>query len=313
LHDGDLPVTGARLAVLVFAFSVNVIACADAADAPDDANTPDASEVPTVAAFRERYCALIDPCCSAAGRGSCGATVNEAASLGTYDPQGGADCVQKLEERRGSADFCETLTVDMLSSLTLDTRFCGPVFRTPGNVAPGGECSWDADCRADPGGVATCLGTTCTVVVDGKAGDACSGTTTSNHTLHLYREPVAEHSVICDHDKSLYCDDTTSVCVTRAAELGSPCESIFYCAGSLYCNAERVCAARLAPGATCANVFGECEGFNYCPAGRLCGTLNTLPTGAACENVVGEPAQCISEYCTNGVCESSLQWLCGAR
>jgi hypothetical protein len=304
-------VTPAKLVVLAcVAVWADVVGCANDREAPDDTNASGDVEAPTATAFREQYCALIDPCCSAAGFGACGPVVNEATSQGTYDARAGSDCIRKLGEHREDPDFCESLSVHMLSSVSLQNGFCGPVFRTPGNVAPGGACDWDADCRPDSRGVATCLVGMCTVVVDGNPGDACVGTVRDG--LYL-SDSAPGPAVICDHGKSLYCDDTAHVCVTRNTELGTPCESLFDCTGSQYCNAERICAARVASGATCAKIFGECEGGVYCSDSLRCELPGTLPGGAACENVVGAPPECASEYCTDGTCESPLLWLCAPR
>jgi hypothetical protein len=260
----------------------------------------------TVAAFREQYCAIIDPCCAAAGlQMKCAAVVDAASAAAGYYAGAAQACIDGLRARQSSPDFCRSIgsPFEAAPSWYGAAVACERVFSARGTVAPGGACIASSDCAAMPGASARCIEERCIQIRRGKLGDACFGTESAEFGLGVMFATPQSEGALCEHADNLHCDETTFVCAAARA-LGETCDGTLDCAADAYCPyPTRTCAARLPLGSTCTTDEGACRDPGIC-SNDSC--VAPLLAGAACTN---DTVTCASRYC-DGTCRDALPLLC---
>jgi len=276
--------------------------------------------------FATEYCALIDPCCTAAGLGSqCAGQLGGAVFDYDFDPAAAATCLDALHARQAGADFCAGLAT-VSQSWNNDSAVlpeCVGVFkkRGGGTVAPGGTCTDDTDCAPGPTGRSACVfdvfragaaggfAEIC-VEISPTPGDACLGTAASGSGFSGVTTPPAD-GVFCDRDRGLICDDATLICVA-APVLGDHCTSSIECeSASTYCDFDTSsCATKRVAGQSCANYFGQCVDGTYCNrTTSQCTAQGGKGASCSSENVL--PSACKAGYCgSDGTCPSPLTPIC---
>jgi len=280
-------------------------------------------------AFATEYCALVDPCCAAAGLGSqCTGTLAGAALSLQFDAAAATACLDALHARQAGADFCGGLAT-VHPSWNNDSAVlpeCAGVFKpyggVVGSVGLGDACSDDTDCEAGPTGRSACvfdifragasggLNEIC-VGISGTPGDGpCIGTAGVMSGFSGVADPPAA-GVFCDRGQGLICSDTTHLCVA-APGLGDPCTGSIECEGAAtYCDFNiAACATRHAAGQPCNDAFGVCVDGTYCNRTTSQCTAQG-GQGAACSTTFQLPSDCKAGYCgSDGICPSPLTPLC---
>jgi hypothetical protein len=275
--------------------------------------------------FGQEFCQLLEPCCADAGLSTsgtlCQAFVNEATSMGTYNPTAGQACISALQAASKSATFC----TDFGGNLPQ----CNNVFGTKGGAAaPGQPCNTSNDCAKASGGSAICYSvtnfvdggtnstSTCVQTQSGKAGQSPCVATVQGNTTYFGLTPGAPPAMgyTCDIADGVYCDSTTQKCTALATTNQT-------CSGNQQCVTTDYCAIGGTNGSTCqprTPLSSPCNAFgtNQCVAGAYCDTnSNTckpqIANGASCTT----SQECASNNCNNGKCSGTtnlgLGLLCG--
>lgn len=278
--------------------------------------------------FAAQYCALVDPCCTAAGVGSqCAGLLAGAAFEGPFDATAAAACLEALRQRQAGPDFCGGLAVvrNVYNSWAVAPE-CAAVFATHqiGSTPPGEVCTADSACAPGPNGGAVCVydifrGTsdfskkTCVQITATVSDGPCIGTGDATSGSFTGTADAPAQGVFCDKSKGVICDDATHRCVPVHG-LGEACQSTVECDDvTQYCNfavGTPTCAARLPIGATCVGMgFGECDGKGYCNDTTKQCTAPKAP-GAVCTSSNSIGPECLAGYCNNGICPSQLGQVC---
>ena len=276
--------------------------------------------------FGQQFCQLLEPCCADAGLSTsgtvCQAFVNEATSMGTYNPTAGQACISALQAASKSSTFCTDFGGDLPQ--------CNDVFGTNGRGAgPGKPCNTASDCAKAPGGSAICYSvtnfvdggtnstSTCVQTQKGTSGQGpCVGTIQGNTTYFaLTAGAPPGMGYTCDVADGVYCDSTTQKCTALAAT-GQACNGNQECVTSDYCaiggTNGSTCQPRTPLDSPCSfGVTNQCVAGAYCDANS--GTCKTqIANGSACST----SQECASGNCNNGKCSGTnslaLGLLCGS-
>jgi hypothetical protein len=270
-------------------------------------------------AFVTEFCALLEPCCEAAGLSTTGQSCQAFASASTqaaYDPSAGAACLAAMQQESTGGTVCATLGGDIPQ--------CSQLFApVQGSAQPGEPCEQSSDCASASDGGAACYAelvdggsstSVCIETVSGQAGDGpCIGTQGGAGTTYDWTSDAAlpTRVYVCSAANGTTCDASSGTCVA-VATVGQPCAQDSDCVTSAYCepaDGGGQCAPRLANGASCAGAFSGCLSTSTCdPSSMTCQPL--LSPGSPCTTA----AQCASGDCANQVCvveSSGLLELCG--
>lgn len=272
----------ARAQAVAF-FAASVMACSSGGGAPAGGPGGVASDDPEAffAAWKQKYCDALTPCCLAGGvyhdPASCktwysGSQISKAVSMGiAFDGGMAATCLRELDTWYASC-----------SNWGPGPDSCNHVFR--GTVPAGGACTIDAECASPATGQATCLGDKCQVEAVVPAAGSCGIISTSITN-------VCGAGSYCPRPT----DGATSTCVAHA-EVGAACTERA-CVPDAYCDPTTTkCIRRLAAGGPCTET-AQCERSAFCD-GTACVPKKQL--GESCT----QDAQCYAG-CLSGVCGAS--------
>lgn len=301
---------------------IGAVACSSSSSGGGGGDSSSAS------GFIDSYCSYVASCCGAEGTPSDGSQCRTLLSLsgGAYDPAAGSACLDAVKKAAADdAGWC----ADQSSS---DQAACNGAFKKTGqgSVAPGGKCGSDSDCAAAPAGdTVSCRhyfgengaadADVCQVVVAGKAGDSCNGSTststTGNATFTSYTNdgdatsPLSQIT-LCNDVDGLDCENAgDGYTCTALGAVGDDCHG-GACALGTYCDySTNKCAARLADGAAC-SASSSCVAGDFCDAASsVC--KKKLKGGQACST----SDECESNDCPSGTCSAgsslALAFLCG--
>jgi hypothetical protein len=275
--------------------------------------------------FVQQFCALVTPCCAAAGLSTTGDQCDLLATTATsgsgYSESTAQACLSAAQAEQTAGTFCTTLGGDIGS--------CTQVFQQgSGSVQPGQPCQEDADCAPAAGGGAACFdvgvvedagastGAVCVQTTAGQAGQGpCIGTQEGDVTSYAWTGTGAAPTTayVCSIATGSYCDAASQKCVALAA-VGQPCTSDSTCVTSAYCNSSTVspvCATRLADGSSCATAPTACLTTSACnPVTNVCQAL--IAAGGACESDVEcASGSCVADTCASGAANSPVTVYCG--
>jgi len=268
------------------ALSASTLVCVLATACGDSSATGTGEPIDQYASrYAHAACDDLERCCAENG-------------IGPYDKGncllGGAAFVQQGVERAkaAGATFDQKAADDCVTAVTaltkqckspesdpIGTSACGRVFN--GSKRPGEPCGKDLDCASTTEGRGACYkkkandptGTCITRKVPAAVGDRCAITND---------DPIPNVLAGCGASR-LYCD-LGGTCQKPVA-LGGTCGVILPCNTQSYCNADMVCAAALATGATC-------TADKECASGACVKSKDARKCGV---NSIGRELQCLTQ------------------
>lgn len=241
------------------------------------------------AAFRDAYCALVAPCCEAAGReaSECEAWVDRVVPE-TFDRATGELCLASVRSHGAKPDFCSH---DAL--LTLDEA-CVNLSSIAGTVPLGGSCSnstTNIECARSPDGQVGCVSGKCQLQAIGHEGDTgCIDDTTEEGLVPKGgNDNGLTGTLYCDRRADLFCN-TSGTCVKRGAA-GASCRYESDCLDGHFCNDAGTCQEHAPAGSPCPTYDG-CAVGTYCEASsNTCTAL--AEDGSPCK----ARGECLSNVC----------------
>lgn len=240
-----------------------------------------------------RYCALMKPCCQAAGLPETDQqTCKFLFSLPPADAAAGEACIAEYEQRAQAADWCDTFGTDPRPEAC---EIAYPESPNSGGTAKTGEaCDFTSDCAAPAQGEATCYDDLCRVVVTASEGQACAGTRDGNITVYDGESTGLELG-ICKTADGLFCNAGT--CAPQAQAGGTCSTASWYgCVDGTYCGSN-TCKPLVPAGSSCAESSSACDDASYCDfISEIC--VARVPDGSACDT----NEQCQSSFCDGGTC-----------
>jgi hypothetical protein len=238
------------------------------------APTPDAAVADTGLApadYTDMYCALLAPCCAAAGRpdgaATCRATLVPP-SPPPYRPDMAASCLTLLRAAADTPTFCT-------AGVAAAAATCARVFSAVvASQRLGEPCPDTAHCLLSPQGPVTCAGPMgmgrCQVALRGREGDGPCVATVGGPLVVPGGDLVGTSAkgYQCHVTDGLYCDDATAACA-RSKPAGAACTSFGECGPTHYCeDGSGRCTPRKREGAPCA-VDEECPS-TFCGEDNSC-------------------------------------------
>lgn len=280
------------LALALGATGFLLLACSSGGD--DGASSSD---------FAQRYCALFDPCCVAAGLPTEHKACHMLFGAAVAKDQAAADeCIAEYEAMAKQSDWCATFGTKPRPASCEKAYPQGAGGTNGGTQKPGDACELSGDCASSSKGPVSChhdFGANkdyCLVLAIVGVGEACYGITSGGGTSTVNVPSGVTEVGICDRDAGNYCD--SGKCAPLAL-LGGKCSGSGSCADDAnYCG-DSTCKPKVASGASCADSSEACVETAYCDfPDDVCKAR--LPDGSTCDTNV----ECLSHYCS-GTCKPS--------
>ena len=279
--------------------------------------------------FATSYCATFAPCCADAGSPTlgqgCGYAITGFLISTGYSEATLQACLAAIQSAAAKPGFCDSYDT---SSGPCANLLSGP----PGTAGPGQQCVSSGDCIAPDAGSALCdieevepdaggsaSTGTCMQTLRAGPGQPCGGTQFGSVRAAAREGPnplptfAPFTDIVCWNSDGLWCDPKTYTCVPLGGD-GADCQVDDDCVAADYCSQSLKCASRAADGAACPNAMdligsGGCLTTSYCDTASMT-CKPTLPSGSACS----VDAECASDNCTNGTCQSSVSlFTCGIK
>lgn len=280
------------LRALSLSISVPLLAAAGACGGGDSGGDGGGATTDS-SAFAAEYCALLAPCCAAAGLG--GLTGSEQrgckqlmGAVPPSDPTAVQPCLDAYREQSKSPDFCG---LQLPQPDACKRAFPQQGVNRGGTKAPGQPCQASDDCAPSTAGLVVCGASKCQLMTHAASGAACSANVAGGGVVY---QGDGDSIAACYRDDGLACEG--GACKPISA-VGGPCGSDSTCADGAFC-ASGKCAARRPPGSPCGGAPSACDATSYCDdfGSEVCEPL--VAEGGACET----NKQCATGYCYPNKC-----------